>query len=41
MRGAGDLLSALRRYDPGEPVEISVAKGGEASTFTVELEERR
>ena len=40
VRGTGDLLSALRPYDPGEPVEITVAKGGEASTFTVELEER-
>ncbi len=25
---------------PGELVEITVTKGGEASTFTVELEER-
>jgi hypothetical protein len=25
---------------PGEPVEITVAKDGEASTFTVELEKR-
>jgi hypothetical protein len=25
---------------PGEPVEITVAKGGEASEFTVKLEEK-
>jgi prepilin-type processing-associated H-X9-DG protein len=40
VRGAGDLLSVLRRYDPGEPVEITVAKGGEAREFAVELEEK-
>ena len=38
--GAGDLLSVLRRYDPGEPVEITVAKGGEAREFALELEEK-
>jgi serine protease Do len=40
VRGAGDLLSVLRRYDPGEPIEITVAKGGEAREFAVELEEK-
>jgi prepilin-type processing-associated H-X9-DG protein len=41
VTGTGDLLSALRRLDPNEPVEITVAKGGNAREFAVELEEVR
>jgi serine protease Do len=41
VTGTGDLLSALRRLDPDEPVEITVAKGGNAREFAVELEEVR
>ncbi len=37
----GDLLAVLRRYDPGDSVEITVAKDGEAREFAVELEEKR
>ncbi|MDP9486622.1 MAG: trypsin-like peptidase domain-containing protein [Actinomycetota bacterium] len=40
VRSAGDLLSALRRYDPGEPLDITVAKGGETRELVVELEEK-
>jgi membrane-associated protease RseP (regulator of RpoE activity) len=41
VTSTGDLLAVLRRYDPGETVEISVAEGGEAREFTVELEETK
>ena len=41
VTSTGDLLAALRGYDPGEPVEITVAGDGEAREFTVELEEMR
>ncbi|MDQ3429567.1 MAG: PDZ domain-containing protein [Actinomycetota bacterium] len=41
VNGTGDLLSALRRFDPNEPVEITVAEGGNAREFAVELEEVR
>ena len=41
VTSSGDLLAALRRFDPGEPVEITVAGDGNAREFTVELEERR
>lgn len=41
VNGTGDLLSALRRFDPNEPVEITVAEGGNAREFMVELEEMR
>lgn len=39
ITGSGDLLAVLRGYDPGDPVELTVAKDGEAREFTVELEE--
>ena len=41
VTGTGDLLAVLRGYDPGEPVELTVAGEGEARGFTVELEEMR
>jgi serine protease Do len=41
ITSTGDLLAALRRYDPGERVEITVARDGNAREFTVELEEKR
>ncbi|MGI8911865.1 MAG: S1C family serine protease [Rubrobacteraceae bacterium] len=41
IAGTGDLLAALRRYDPGESVEITVARDGEAREFMVELERKR
>jgi serine protease Do len=37
---SGDLLSALREYNPGDTVEMTVASGGEAREVTVELGER-
>lgn len=41
VTNTGDLLSALRRFDPNEPVEITVARDGDAREFTVELEEMK
>ena len=41
VTSTGDLLSALRRFDPNEPVEITVARDGNAREFTVDLEEMR
>ena len=41
VTSSGDLLAALRGYDPGDAVELTVAGDGEAREFTVELEERR
>ena len=41
VTSTGDLLSALRRFDPNEPVEITVACDGNARVFTVDLEEMR
>ena len=40
VAGTGDLLAALRRYDPGDSVEITVARDGEAREFMVELERK-
>ncbi len=37
---SGDLLSALREYNPGDTVEMTVASGGEAREVTVEFGER-
>jgi serine protease Do len=39
VTGSGDLLAALRGYDPGDPVELTVAGNGQAREFTIELEE--
>jgi prepilin-type processing-associated H-X9-DG protein len=38
VTSTGDLLAALRRYDPNERVEITVARDGDAREFTVVLE---
>ncbi len=40
ITSTGDLLAALRRHDPGDSVELTVAGDGEAREFTVELEEK-
>ena len=40
IRSSGDLLSALRQYEPGETVEVSILRGGEESTLSVQLGER-
>ncbi len=40
VRSVGDLLAALRRYDPGDSVEMTVATDGLAREFTVELGRR-
>lgn len=40
VESAGDVLSALREYRPGEDVELTVVRGGEARDVSVELEER-
>lgn len=41
VTNTGDVLSALRRFDPNEPVEITVAGDGNAREITVDLEEMR
>lgn len=41
VTNTGDLLSVLRRFDPNEPVEITVARDGNAREFTVDLQEMR
>ena len=41
ITSTGDLLAALRRYDPGDSVEITVAREGNARQVTLELEEQR
>jgi S1-C subfamily serine protease len=40
VSSSGDLLSALRRYGPGETVELTVLRGGEESGLDVRLGER-
>ncbi len=40
VQSAGDVLSALREYSPGEEVEITVVQDGEARDVSVELQER-
>jgi len=40
IRSSGDLLSALRRYGPGETVEMTVVRGDEESRLAVRLGER-
>jgi S1-C subfamily serine protease len=40
VRSSGDLLSALRQYEPGETVEMTVLRGGEESRLDVRLGER-
>ena len=40
VESSGDLLTALRGYQPGETVEISVLREGQERTLDVELGER-
>jgi serine protease Do len=40
VTNSGDLLAALRGYQPGDSVEMTVAGDGEAREYTVELGER-
>ena len=40
IRSSGDLLSALRQYQPGDKVELTVLRDGQKSTFDVQLGER-
>ena len=40
VRNSGDLLSALRRYRPGDVVEVTVVRNGNDRTFDMELGER-
>jgi S1-C subfamily serine protease len=39
VQTSGDLLSALRRYGPGESVEATVLRDGEESRLDVRLGE--
>jgi len=41
ITSTGGLLAALRDYNPGDSVELTVAGNGEAREFTLELEEKR
>ena len=40
IRSSGDLLSALRRYQPGDPVEVTVLRDGEEIGVELRLGER-
>jgi serine protease Do len=40
IRSSGDLLSALRRYQPGDPVEVTVLRDGEEIGIELRLGER-
>jgi S1-C subfamily serine protease len=40
IRSSGDLLSALRQYQPGDKVVLTVLRDGQKSTFDVQLGER-
>jgi putative serine protease PepD len=40
VRGSGDLLSALRRYEPGERVEVAVLREGTQERISLRLGER-
>jgi S1-C subfamily serine protease len=40
IRSSGDLLSALRQYQPGAKVELTILRDGQKSTFDVQLGER-
>jgi len=40
VRGSGDLLSALRRYEPGDRVEVTVLRNGEEERINLRLGER-
>jgi serine protease Do len=40
IRSSGDLLSALRQYQPGDKVDLTVLRNGQKSHFEVQLGER-
>jgi serine protease Do len=40
VASSGDLLSTLRGYQPGDSIEMTVARDGEARDYTVDLGER-
>ena len=40
IRSSGDLLSALRQYQPGDKVKLTVLRDSQESTFDVQLGER-
>jgi serine protease Do len=40
IRSSGDLLSALRQYQPGDKVELTILRDSQESTFDVRLGER-
>jgi S1-C subfamily serine protease len=40
IRSSGDLLSALRQYQPGDKVELTILRDSQESTFDVQLGER-
>jgi S1-C subfamily serine protease len=40
IRSSGDLLSALRQYQPGDKVKLTILRDSQKSTFDVQLGER-
>jgi serine protease Do len=40
IRSSGDLLSALRQYQPGDKVELTILRDGQKSNLEVQLGER-
>ncbi len=40
IRSSGDLISALRQYQPGDPVEVTVLRSGEEIGVELRLGER-
>lgn len=41
VESSGDVLGALRDYQPGDTAELTVFRGGDERTLTVTLDERR
>ena len=39
IRSSGDLISALRNYQPGDTVDLTVLRNGEKSRLQVDLAE--
>ena len=40
VEGSGDLLGALRRYEPGDTVQLTVVRNGQERRMGVSLDER-
>jgi serine protease Do len=40
IRSSGDLISALRQYQPGDKVELTILRDGQRSNFDVQLGDR-